>query len=151
MSHNELPGLRADMNQAAQGAGPGIPGDDIPLTEAEMKHMDVLINDLAKAPSGLKFTPPPVKGYRALSQNEVDLMNCIKTEGEGLDSLIKVVQGHLIMQRKEAARLSPITASDAELTRLSKAEGERWAAIARTHFQEGLMALTRAVAQPSNF
>ena len=28
---------------------------------------------------------------------------------------------------------------------------ERWAAIARTHFQEGLMALTRAVAQPTFF
>jgi len=28
---------------------------------------------------------------------------------------------------------------------------ERWRAIANTHFQEGLMALTRAVAQPTSF
>jgi hypothetical protein len=35
--------------------------------------------------------------------------------------------------------------------RIDRAQPERWAAIARTHFQEGLMALTRAVAQPTFF
>ncbi len=136
MNHNELP---------------GIPGDDIPLTPEEEAHFDELANKLVGARHAPRFTPPPVKGYRALSQVEVDLMNVIKAEGETLDTMVKQVQGHLLLQRRDAARLSPITASDAELTRLSKAESERWTALARTHLQEGLMALTRAVAQPSSF
>jgi hypothetical protein len=32
--------------------------------------------------------------------------------------------------------------------RMNAAEPERWASIGRTHFQEGVMALVRALAQP---
>jgi hypothetical protein len=38
-----------------------------------------------------------------------------------------------------------------ELDRIEKCEPARWALIACTHLQEGLMALTRAVAQPTFF
>lgn len=122
---------------------PGIPGDDIPTTPEE----DELFKQLS-APK--MHIPPPITGYRVLSQIEVDLMNKIKAHGETTKDLILVVQGHLHMQRRDAAQL-PTKELDAELKRIDSAEGARWAAIARTHFQEGLMALTRAVAQPSSF
>ena len=66
-----------------------------------------------------------ISGYRELSQQEIDLMNRIKAFGPELELLI----------------------SD-----LGRAEADgRWVAIGRTHLQEGLMALTRAVAKPSFF
>jgi hypothetical protein len=129
---------------------PGIPGDDMPLTPDEVKQLD----ELAKKPAAeqqRRYTPPPIEGYRTLTQVEVNMMNLIKGHGTALESLVLSVQGHLLMQRREAARLAPIQASDAELRRLDRAEADRWARIAATHFQEGLMALARAVAQPTTF
>lgn len=38
-----------------------------------------------------------------------------------------------------------------ERERINKAQSFRWHSIACTHLQEGLMALTRAIAQPSTF
>lgn len=66
-----------------------------------------------------------IKGYRELSQDDIDLMNTIKQEGADLEELINtVLQGDC---------------------------DPRWVAIAKTHLQQGLMALTRAVAQPDAF
>lgn len=132
-------------------ASPGIPGDDIPLTDEESEEFDALAKKLTGAPNAPKFTPPPVKGYRALTQVEVDMMNMIKAKGEELEDLILSVGGHLLMQRKEATHITPVQYSEIELKRIDRAEPNRWTAIARTHFQEGLMALVRAVSQPSNF
>lgn len=66
-----------------------------------------------------------ISGYRELDQADIDLMNTIKAQGPVLEHLIAAV----------------------------RAEGgdQRWAAIAQTHFQEGLMALTRAIAKPEFF
>jgi hypothetical protein len=89
------------------------------------------------------YTPPPVTGYRALTQTEVDLMNTVKAQGVELLALLATVGAHLQRQREEAAQ------GHFEMQQhLEAAQPERWAAIARTHFQEGLMALTRSVAQP---
>lgn len=85
-----------------------------------------------------------IKGYRDLSQVEIDLMNAIKKEGPVLDMMIAAVKQHLLTQGQAAKN------SDEE-TRIAEAEPNRWTAIAKTHFQEGLMALTRAVAQPGFF
>lgn len=86
-----------------------------------------------------------IKGYRELSQTEIDLMNKIKEQGQVLESLIAEVKEHHLTQRM-------ISGKDAdERERLNDAEPERWAALGRTHFQEGLMALTRSVAQPTFF
>lgn len=70
---------------------------------------------------------PPITGYRQLTNKEVQLMNAIKAEGMSLSGLIdRVVEG--------GVNADP-----------------RWVAIARTELQQGLMALTRAVAKPEGF
>ncbi len=67
-----------------------------------------------------------IKGYRELSQKEIDLMNEIKTKGAELGELVD---------------------------KLKATEGldQRWVSIGATDFQTGLMALTRAVAKPDFF
>lgn len=67
-----------------------------------------------------------IKGYRELSQAEIDLMNEIKTKGAELGDLV--------------AKLRATDGLD-----------QRWVSIGATHMQEGLMALTRGVAQPTFF
>lgn len=67
-----------------------------------------------------------IKGYRELSQEEINLMNMVKGQGEALELLI--------------ARLDETEAVD-----------KRWMSIGKTHLQQGLMALTRAIAQPTFF
>ncbi len=130
---------------------PGIPGDDIPFTPQEEEHFQTLSQ---KVPTEKTYTPPPITGYRNLSQVEVevevDLMNAVKAHGEATKVLILMVQAHLHQQRRATAQL-PIAAFDAELQRIDKAEPDRWSRVAATHMQEGFMALTRAIAQPSTF
>lgn len=67
-----------------------------------------------------------IKGYRDLSVEEIGLMNEIKAKGEELGAL---------------------------LTKLRATEGldQRWVSIGQTDLQTGLMALVRAVAQPTTF
>ena len=72
-----------------------------------------------------------IKGYRELNQDEIDLMNAIKEKGVELETLIEDVRG--------TVRGDPTV------------EPLRWASIAQTHLQQGLMALTRAVAKPDFF
>ena len=67
-----------------------------------------------------------IKGYRDLSQAEIDLMNEIKSKGVELGELIE--------------RLQATPGLD-----------QRFVSIGKTDLQTGLMALTRAVAQPSIF
>jgi len=73
-----------------------------------------------------EYTPPPVTGYRKLTQTEVDLMNKIKAKGDELGELV------------------------AELNSMDNLD-QRWVAIGKTDLQTGIMALVRAVAQPQNF
>jgi hypothetical protein len=67
-----------------------------------------------------------IKGYRELSQDEIDLMNEIKAKGAELGELVTKLRG------------TP------ELD-------QRWVSIGATDFQTGLMALTRSVAKPDLF
>ncbi|MFZ2100357.1 MAG: hypothetical protein WAU86_07320 [Oricola sp.] len=67
-----------------------------------------------------------ISGYRDLNQAEIDLMNQIKAKGREIGELV------------EALKASDWT--DA-----------RWVAIGATDIQQGLMALTRAVAKPEFF
>ncbi len=89
-----------------------------------------------------------IAGYRELSQADIDMMNTIKAMGPQMEELLAVVAGHLVAQRQAAHAAGD---QGVENSRTDRAQPERWAAIARTHFQEGLMALTRAVAQPTFF
>lgn len=67
-----------------------------------------------------------IKGYRELNEQEIAAMNEIKQKGAELGELV---------------------------TKLRAAEGldQRWVSIGATDLQTGLMALTRAVAQPTFF
>ncbi len=91
-----------------------------------------------------------ITGYRELSQDDIDLMNRLKGEGVALGEIIDLVLSHVAAQR-HAVQRTATAFQGPEQKRLDEAQPERWIAIARTHFQEGLMALTRAVAQPGFF
>ena len=67
-----------------------------------------------------------IKGYRDLSQDEINAMNNIKAKAAEVGELI--------------AELQTITDID-----------QRWVAIAKTDLQKGFMAAVRAVAQPTTF
>ena len=67
-----------------------------------------------------------IKGYRELTQEEIDLMNEIKQQGVALGNLVNKL-------------------------RASDGLDQRWVSIGATDLQTGLMALTRGVAQPTFF
>jgi hypothetical protein len=67
-----------------------------------------------------------IKGYRDLSQQEINDMNDVKAEGERLKKVI-------------------------ELMRSRKDIDQRWVSIAETHLQQGIMAAVRSIAQPESF
>ena len=67
----------------------------------------------------------PIEGYRQLSDSEVAMMNVIKGFGPSLDGLIDDL--------------------------FEKGADPRWVSIGKTHLQQGLMALTRAVTKPDFF
>lgn len=70
--------------------------------------------------------PLKIQGYRNLTQDEILVINNIKSHGKVLQELCLLVE-----------KIEDID--------------KRWLSIARTHFQEGLMALTRSVARPDSF
>lgn len=108
-----------------------------------------------------------IAGYRELSQEEIDLMNRIKAAGATLLQLQAELAGRLNTDAE--VKLSDARRSVAgkayngvpynewsgasdecqEYRRFKSAEPERWAAIAKTDIQTGIMALVRAVAQPA--
>ena len=86
-----------------------------------------------------------IKGYRDLTQNEIDLMNEIKIKGQELSELMSDVNTHLTEQHGMSF------GNEVERQRINQSDPCKWFQIAETHFQQGLMALTRAVAQPTAF
>ena len=86
-----------------------------------------------------------IKGYRELTQVEIDLMNQIKEKGVELAELVTAINAHLTAQRLGAKDNTD------EHLRITAAQPERWWALGRTKLQEGLMDLTRSVAQPEFF
>ncbi len=68
-----------------------------------------------------------IKGYRELSAEEIALMNEIKTKGAELGELVQKL-------RDQTDHID-----------------QRWVSVGATDLQTGLMALTRAVAQPTFF
>lgn len=78
-----------------------------------------------------------IKGYRELTQEEIDLMNEIKEHGAKLGEL--------------CAKLEAYISADNEENGTPGADSRRWLSIGRTHMQQGVMALTRAVAKPEFF
>lgn len=82
-----------------------------------------------------RYAPPPVTGYRKLSQAEVDLMNEIKANGDEMGALVAKLR---------VMSLPPTADTTFTLDRDCVLEGERF-------IKTGLMWLVRAVAQPTNF
>ena len=78
-----------------------------------------------------------IKGYRELSQAEIDLMNEIKSQGAALGDLVTKL-------RENQARITAEFGT-------TDGEANRWISIGQTNLQQGLMALTRAVAKPEFF
>lgn len=66
-----------------------------------------------------------IKGYRELSQEEIDLMNLVKSKGAEIGELIEKLE--------------------------SIDTDKRWLEIGKTNIQQGLMAVTRSIAQPGFF
>lgn len=71
------------------------------------------------------FIQPKITGYRQLNEEEAALMNEVKQKGVELGELVDKLRGCAIDQR--------------------------WVSIGATDLQTGLMALTRAIAQPTTF
>ena len=67
-----------------------------------------------------------IKGYRDLSQEEVDLMNEAKSLAVQVGDLVAKIQANPLIDK-------------------------RWASIGQTDLQKGFMSLIRAVAQPTTF
>ena len=67
-----------------------------------------------------------ITGYRELSREEIDLMNMVKG-------------------------LACTVGAELEIVAQAQDTDKRWVAIARTHLQEGFMALTRSIAKPTSF
>lgn len=86
-----------------------------------------------------------IKGYRDLTEKEIELINLIKKHGDTTKSILDNVGEHLRAQAEEAK------ADINEADRISLAQPARWLAIARTDFQTAYMALVRAAAQPGSF
>lgn len=83
-----------------------------------------------------------ITGYRELTQDEIDLMNEIKALGAQFGELVEKVNAvNRVLSDVDEDGHALIKESDAF----------RWSAIAKTHLQEGCMALTRSVAKPRFF
>lgn len=67
-----------------------------------------------------------IKGYRELSQEEIDLMNLVKEKAAEVGLL--------------CSQMGTMGAAD-----------QRWVSIGKTDLQKGFMALTRAIAKPDFF
>lgn len=91
-----------------------------------------------------------IKGYRDLTAEEIALMNRVKDAGAALLAVqaeVALVTTRVLMDARINA-LADEAAHGAELARIVDAEPLRWAAIAKTDIQTGIMALVRAIAQP---
>lgn len=96
-----------------------IVGDKVAHFNADGSHMDGVA-----AP--IENQHRLIKGYRDLTQPEIDLMNEIKQKGAELGDLVAKLKGRPNLD-------------------------QRWVSIGATDLQTGLMALTRSVAQPTFF
>jgi len=80
-----------------------------------------------------------IKGYRDLTQEEVDLMNEIKEIGENVGKLCDKLKKSMKFEEESHGT------SDAPMY------DQRWINIGKTHLQQGFMALVRSVSKPESF
>lgn len=97
--------------------------------------------------SGDTFIQPKITGYRQLGPAETALMNKIKALGVELGSLVAELRSIPQTPPPTVERSGPVPAEGWYGSTID----QRWVSIGATHLQTGLMALTRAVAQPTTF
>ncbi|MFK8771707.1 Acb2/Tad1 domain-containing protein [Aeromonas caviae] len=103
-----------------------------------------------------------INGFRELDQAEIDLMNEVKAAELMLLSLHNKIAAHLNTQdyADDRVRVATLNAQGGAfytcpepspdiVERHKQAEPRRWLAIAKTDLQTGLMAMTRAISQPT--
>ena len=75
----------------------------------------------------------PVQGYRPQSQDAIDLVN-----------EHKVIEEHILRRLDDLVTLANTQAGAG----VPQVVDRRWLAVAKTHFEEGFMALNRSIFQP---
>ena len=83
-----------------------------------------------------------IKGYRDLSQEEIDLMNKIKALAEQVGELVSEVAS-----KNDCLNQKDVSIADKQVYD----DAVDWANNAKTNLQVGFMQLTRAVAKPTTF
>lgn len=79
-----------------------------------------------------------ITGYRELNEAEIAMLNDAKANGPRLEASINAVRQYLDANHQEIGI--------GEFN-----DAQRWTAVAQTHFQQGLMALGRAITRPEGF
>lgn len=140
------------VSETAGKDGPFFRGAWVPLPDG---HFDYVRLKPAE--------PEPVIGYRQFTQEEIkqivqcagskvcpkasEQINRIKDAGAVLRVLCDEASARISKQYHDAYALK----DDADIERLQTANPTLWLSAARQKLQEGLMCLTRAIAQPSSF
>lgn len=91
-----------------------------------------------------------IKGYRDLSQAEIDLMNEVKAKAEEVEALVIKVRDHLVSQSDNAWEVEECVLTE-EQRRVTTANPFSWHMRATENFQDGFMKLVRSIAQPTTF
>lgn len=87
-----------------------------------------------------------IKGYRDLSQAEIDLMNEVKAKAEEVGELVQRVVANM-----EAIYENLPDQENEESLRVIKAGPYRWVESGKEDLQVGFMKLVRSIAQPTTF
>ena len=89
-----------------------------------------------------------IKGYRDLSQVEIDLMNEIKAKGAELGALVEKLFDHTRQQIDAANAHGTQTGDFSEFQRLTDAEPHHWVATGATNLHTGLMPVSAGCSDP---
>jgi len=95
-----------------------------------------------------------IKGYRDLSQEEIDLMNEIKALAEQVGELVKKLEVKSFENTELLHSIEFDEVLDTDTWKVDVNEcydAEQWVRSAKKDLQLGFMQLTRAVAKPSTF
>lgn len=95
-----------------------------------------------------------INGYRELSQVEIDLMNRIKAHAEATRELVLAVRETATASLPALQTLAPGEPQEMVMGAIYGGHDDgpfRWVCLADDHLQQGFMALTRAVAQPTTY
>lgn len=132
------------VSETAGKDGPFFRGAWVPLPDG---HFDYMRLKPAEPVLPAAHNPLSITGYRHLTPEEIEQINRIKDAGAVLRVLCDEASARISKQYNDAYALK----DDADIERLQTANPSLWLSEGRQKLQEGLMCLTRAIAQPSSF